>query len=98
MPAEPVPRMSTAQGIQSRLAAKGIPLRSTLRVLWVRPSSGESEWEIVHPFSRAPLSVYEDVLHAAEVVAGLLRMEGGGSAVLLDADGDVLNEVAVPPL
>ena len=96
-PAEPAPRMLTAQSIQSRLAAKNIPLRSTLRVVWVRPSSEEGEWEIFHPFSKAPLSVYEDMLHAAEVAVELVGLEGGGSVGLLDADGESLNEVAVPP-
>ena len=95
---EAAPRMLTARDIQSRLAAKNIPLRSTLRVLWIRPSSGEGEWEIFHPFSKAPLSVYEDQLHTAEVAVALLRMEGGGMVALLDVEGDVLNEVDVPPL
>ena len=76
---------------------KNIPLRSTLRVVWVRPSSEEGEWEIFHPFSKAPLSVYEDMLHAAEVAVELVGLEGGGSVGLLDADGESLNEVAVPP-
>lgn len=97
-PPEDVPRELTAQGIQSRLAAQGIALLSTLRVLWTRPSQVEGEWEIFHPFSKAPLSVYGDQILAVEVAIEVLGREGGGSIVLLDADGDALNEAWIPPL
>lgn len=98
VPPEDVPRELTAQGVQSRLAAQGIELLSTLRVLWVRPSQVEGEWEIFHPFSKGPLSIYEDQILAAEVAIEVLGREGGGSIALLDADGDPLNEAWVPPL
>lgn len=55
-PPEAVPCALTAQDIQSRLAARGILLRSTLRVLWMRPSGEGDERELVHPFAKAPLS------------------------------------------
>lgn len=97
-PAEIVPRSSTAQSIQSRLAAQGIPLQSTLRVLWMRPSRVAGEWELVHPFSKAPLSVYEDEVLAMQVAIELLGREGGGSIVLLDANGKAVFEEGVSPL
>jgi hypothetical protein len=73
-------------------------MRSTLRVLWMRPSRDGGEWKLIYPFSEGPLSVYDCETLAMQVAEELLGREEGGSLALLGADGHVLHEEWVPPL